>query len=296
MKPSLTAFLGKFAVFASAFCFYLSTVIIRWSRAEVTIDPAYFAFARFVLGFLIVCAVMLLIRRPPRPRRYHLLVGRTVSNCAAVYCFYTAVTRSSVAEANILNMTYPVFVAVLSWVLLRGQRDRLATAMVPVAFAGIWLIVAPGDMRINPGNLWGLASGICASAAILYLNVSRQHHDVNTILFFMFGLGALITLAAFHDKFFWPDARTLYWLFLCAGSGIAGQFLITVGFRYVTAVEGSILSSMRIFLAALLGPVLVAEAPLTQAGWLGALLLFAANAVLAARRSRMKPTGPTLHY
>jgi drug/metabolite transporter (DMT)-like permease len=290
VKPPLSAFLGKTAVLASALCFYFSTVVIRWSRAEVTIDPAYFAFFRFVLGFLIVCAVMAVGRRPPRPRNYHLLVGRTVTNCAAVYCFYMAVIRSSVAEANILNMTYPVFVAMLSWVLLRSQRDRLATVMVPVAFAGIWLIVAPGDLRINPGSLWGLASGTCASAAILYLNVSRQHHDVNTILFFMFGLGALITLAAFHDRFFLPDARTWYYLFLCGGFGIAGQFLITVGFRYVTAVEGSIISSMRIFLAALLGPLVAGEAPLTGAGWLGALLLFAANAVLAMRRSRM-PSG-----
>ena len=222
----------------------------------------------------------------PRPRKYHLLVGRTVANCAAVLCFYIAVTRTSVAEANILNMTYPVFVAVLSWILLRNQRDFLATAMVPVAFVGIWLIVEPGQMRINPGNIWGLTSGICASAAILYLNVSRQYHDSNTILFFMFGLGALITLVVFYGRIFWPDARTLYYLFLCAGFGITGQFLLTIGFRYVTAVEGSIISSMRIFLAALLGPFVVGEAWLTGSGWLGALLLFAVNAVLAVRRPK----------
>lgn len=288
MKPSLATLLGKLAVFASAFCFYLGTVAIRWSRAEVIIDPGYFAFTRFLLGFVIVCAVMAITRQPLRPRNYHLLVGRTVFNCIAVLCFFTAVTRTSVAEANILNMTYQVFVAVLSWILLRSQRDRLATAMVPVAFAGIWLILAPGHMQVNSGNLWALASGISASGAILYLNVSRQYHDVNTILFFMFGLGALITLAAFYDRIYWPDARTLYYLLLCSGFTIAGQFLITVGFRYVTAVEGGIISSMRIFLAALLGPIMVGEAWLTGAGWLGALLLFAANAVLAVRRPRVE--------
>ena len=286
MNPSLSTFLGKVAVFASAFCFYLSTVVIRWSQSEVMIDPGYFAFARFLLGFLVVCVIMAVTRQAPRPRKYHLLVGRTVANCAAVLCFYIAVTRTSVAEANILNMTYPVFVAVLSWILLRNQRDLLATAMVPVAFVGIWLIVEPGQMRINPGNIWGLTSGICASAAILYLNVSRQYHDSNTILFFMFGLGALITLVVFYGRIFWPDARTLYYLFLCAGFGITGQFLLTIGFRYVTAVEGSIISSMRIFLAALLGPFVVGEAWLTGSGWLGALLLFAVNAVLAVRRPK----------
>ncbi len=144
MNKPMHRLLGGLAVFISAFCFYLSTVAIRWSQAEVVIDPSYFAFSRFLLGFLTVCAVMAYRRQAPRPRSYHLLVGRTLSNCVAVYCFYMAVKFTSVAEANILNMTYPIFVALFSWFLLLWQRDPVALAMVAVAFAGIWLILAPG--------------------------------------------------------------------------------------------------------------------------------------------------------
>jgi drug/metabolite transporter (DMT)-like permease len=292
MKKPLPIVLGWLAVFTSAFCFYFSTVVIRWSRTEVAIDPAYFAFFRFITGFMLVCLLMALTGQRLRPRKYHLLVGRALSNSVAVYCFYMAVTHASVAEANILNMTYPVLVALWSWIFLRGQRDGLALMMVAVAFVGIWLIVAPGEIRFKTGSLWGLASGLSASGAILYLNISRQYHDVNTVLFFMFGLGALFTFAAFHRQFFWPDTHALYYLALCGAFGIAGQFLLTLGFRYVTAVEGSIISSMRIFLAALLGPLMVAEDPLNAVGWLGALLLFSANAVLAIRRARTPAAVP----
>jgi drug/metabolite transporter (DMT)-like permease len=274
---------GELAVFASAFCFYLSTVVIRRSQAVVAIEPAFFVFARFVLGFVVVCLVMAWRRQPPRPRNYHMLLGRTAGNGVAVFCFYTAVRHTSVAEANILNMTYPVFVAVFSWIFLRRQRDPVALVMVTVAFVGIWLILAPGRIAIKPANLWGLTSGITASVAIVYLNVSRQVHDTNTVLFFMFGLGSLVMAALFHRLFFWPDILSMYYLALCAATGIAGQFLLTVGFRYVTAVEGSILSSMRILLAALLGPFLAGEPFMGPAGWLGALLLFAANVLLAVR-------------
>jgi drug/metabolite transporter (DMT)-like permease len=223
-------------------------------------------------------------RQRPLFRSYHLLLGRTVFNCVAVYCFYMAVKVTSVAEANILNMTYPVFVALISWTLFREQRDPVALIMVVVAFAGIWLILAPGKVDFVSANLWGLASGLSASLSMTYLNVSRQHHDTNTVLFFMFGLGALLIFVAFHGDFFWPDARELYYLGLCAASGVAGQFLLTIGFRYVTAVDGSIISSMRILLAALLGPYVAGELPLTATGWVGALLLFGVNAALALRR------------
>jgi len=287
-SSSLQAFGGGLAVFASAFCFYFSTVVIRWSQAVVAIDPAYFVFARFLLGFAVVCALMLARRQPVRPRRYHLLIGRTAANCVAVYCFYNAVKYTSVAEANILNMTYPVFVAVISWVVLRQQRDPVALGMVAVAFAGIWLILAPERIALKIHNLWGLASGMAASVAIVYLNISRRHHDTNTVLFFMFGIGAAIIFAAFHDRLFWPDGLALGYLLLCAAAGVAGQFLLTLGFRWVSAVEGSIISSLRILLAGVLGPWVVGEAPLGVAGWIGALLLLWANVVLSVRRGRAR--------
>ena len=284
MQKPMLRLVGGWAVFLSAFCFYISTVVIRWSQAEVSLAASYFVFARFLLGFLVVCAVMAYRRQLPRPRSYHLLLGRTIFNCVAVYCFYMAVEYTSVAEANILNMTYPVFVALISWFLLRHQRDPVALVMVAVAFAGIWLILAPGKIDFQTTSLWGLASGLFASMSMTYLNVSRQVHDTNTVLFFMFGLGALLMFVIFHGDFFRPDSRELYYLGLCAVSGVAGQFLLTIGFRYVTVVDGSIISSMRILLAALLGPMVVGELPLDTAGWIGALLLFGANALLAVRR------------
>jgi len=284
-----SAILGLFgclAVFASAFCFYFSTVVIRWSRDVVTIDSAFYAFFRFLLGFIVVCTIMAFRRQGPAPKRYHLLIGRTLGNCIAVYCFYQAVRYTSVAEANILNMTYPIFVAILSWVLLRHQRDPVALAMVVVAVAGVWLILQPGRMGMGVQSLWGVGSRISAAAAILYLNISRQHHDANTVLFYMFGLGSVLMFLFFRQHIFWPDGRELYYLALCGGAGIAGQFLITLGFRYVTAVEGGVISSTRILLAALLGPWLAAEPSLGPTGWIGALMIFGANVVLTLRKGR----------
>ncbi|WP_319521503.1 DMT family transporter [uncultured Desulfosarcina sp.] len=284
--PLIRGLLGSAAVFASAFCFYFSTVVVRWSREAVSIDSAYFTFFRFLLGFMVVCTIMGVRRQRPAPKSYHLLIGRTLANCIAVYCFYQAVRYTSVAEANILNMTYPIFVAMLSWIILRHQRDPVAVAMVVVAVGGVWLILNPGHIGLSINSLWGLCSGVCAAVAIFYLNLSRQYHDANTVLFYMFGLGSVVMFAGFHRHFFWPDGLELYYLVLCGGAGIAGQFLITLGFRYVTAVEGGVISSTRILLAALLGPWLAAEPALGPIGWIGALLIFGANVVLAVRKGR----------
>ncbi|MCB1763584.1 MAG: DMT family transporter [Gammaproteobacteria bacterium] len=276
---------GWLAVFCSAICFYLATAIIRWAESSVTIATPFFVFARFFLGFIVVCLTLLLTGRRLQPRRYHLLLGRTLMNTIAVFCFYKAVEVGSLAEANILNMTYPLFVALFAWFFIREQRDAAVLLIVAVALLGIWLILAPGEIGVKWENLWGLSSGITASLAMIYLNLSRRHHDSQTILFYMFGLGALSIFMLFNETIFWPNGHELLFLFSCSALGVLGQYLLTYGFLFVTAVEGSIISSSRIIMAALLGPLLVGDPALTLSGWCGALLIFGANSVLAYRRS-----------
>lgn len=278
--------LGWCAVFGSAFFFYLATVIIRWAGFHVSIDAAYFTFSRFFLGFLVVVFTMVVQGQRLQPRKYHHLVGRTVSNSIAVLCFYKAVEVGSVAEANILNMTYPLFVALFSWFFLRTQRDVLSLAIVGIAFLGVWLVLSPGEVKIRWENIWGMCSGVSAAAAILYLNISRRYHDSQTILFYMFGLGSMLMLLFFHGSIFLPDQKEFFFLFICSVSGVLGQYLLTFGFLYVTAVEGSIISSTRILLAALLGPLLVADPQLGMSGWIGALLIFGANVALAVKKKQ----------
>lgn len=276
---------GWLAVLGSAFFFYLATVIIRWSSAHVVIESSYFVFARFLLGFVIVSATMVLQQQKLQPKKYHYLIGRTVANTVAVFCFYKAVEVGSVAEANILNMTYPLFVAVFSWFFLREQRDTVSLLIVGVAFVGVWLILLPEDFQAVWHNIWGLCSGITAAFAIIYLNISRRYHDSQTILFFMFGVGTVIMMLFFHESIFLPNSTELFFLLSCSVAGVLGQYMLTYGFFYVTAVEGAIISSSRILFAAMLGPIIVADPPLTIAGWIGALLIFGANALLGVRKN-----------
>lgn len=284
-EDQLKTVLGCLAVFGSAFFFYLATAVIKWSsNSGLSIDPAFFVFSRFLAGFIFICVYMGIGRIPPRPVNYHYLIGRTVANCLAVYFFFKAVNLTSVAEGNILNMTYPLFITLFSWIAFKKERDPVSVFIVLAAFAGVWLILSPGDMDLNPDSIWGLFSGISAAAAIIYLNLSRRVHDTETTLFFLFGLGGVIIFLVFHDRIFVPDTETFKYLLMCSFFSVAGQYFITLGFKFVTAVEGGIISSTRILLAAVLGPYLTSDPALTAAGWTGAFLIFAGNVYLTLRK------------
>ncbi|WP_217640304.1 DMT family transporter [Desulfoluna spongiiphila] len=299
MNQPSNKLLGFSSVFASAVCFYLATAALRWARLSgVTIDSANFVFGRFFLGFVMVGILLLVKKRPPRPVNWHYLIGRTVANTMAVYCFFKAVDLTSVAEGNILNMTYPLFVALVSWFTLKDERSYASICVVLVAFAGVVMILVPDMLhtgllsQFNLNSLWGLGSGISASVAIIYLNLSRRVHSTETTLFFMFAMGCVIILLLFRERIVWPDGRAFLFVGLCSVVSVMGQVFITFGFRFVTAVEGSIISSSRILLAALLGPVIAAEPALTLIGWLGAFLIFSGNVYLALAPKKSTPPAP----
>ncbi len=279
--------LGWIALFSSAILFYLATLIIRWGEPVVDIEASFYVFSRFVAGFLVVSTTMLTRRQRLSPKNYHYLIGRAVANTVAVFCFYQAVAVGTVAEGNILNLTYPVFVALFSWFFLKSQRDLFSLGAMVCACAGIWLVLMPpGEFSLPLHNTWGIFSGLTAAAAIIYLNLSRRSHDSQTILFFMFGIGCVMIYFLFRKDIFWPDRTEFYFLAACSIAGVAGQYLLTFGFRYVTALEGSIISSSRILFAAFLGPLIAADPPLGWAGCCGALLIFLANVGLAFHKKK----------
>lgn len=282
--------LGCASVFLSAFFFYLATVMIKWSQsAGLKIDPAFFVFSRFTLGFIWVSALLLIQKKRIQIRKKSYLLGRTITNCIAVYCFFKAVELTSVAQANILNMTYPLFITLFSWIFLKYQRNITQVIIVTVALIGIWLILNPRSMNFNIHSLWGLASGISAAASIMYLNLSRRVHDTETTLFFLFGLGSVIIFVVFFDKISLPQPAELKFLLYCSVLSIAGQYLITLGFKYVSAIEGGIISSTRILLAAVLGPFVAMDPALSLSGWIGACLIFGANVYLTWKSATRKP-------
>ncbi|MBU3917101.1 DMT family transporter [bacterium] len=277
-------FLGGLCIFGSAFCLYLTTAAIRWAKDVVNLESTFFVFSRFLLGFVVVCCVFLIKRKKLRPQRFRLILGRSLNNIGAVYCFFKAVSLTSAAEANILNMTYPLFIAVFFFLFQKQRKDHVAYLLTVIAFFGIWLIISPSGFVLRIDNLWGLASGIFGAIAITFLNYSRRYDDADTILFFMFGLGSLLIYLMFPDRIFVPTLLELKYLLFGAIFGVMGQYLLTIGFKYVTAVEGGIISSSRILIAAILGPFIVSDPQLTFAGWIGALLIFGTNVYLAFRK------------
>jgi len=224
---------------------------------------------------------------PPEGKKswlYH----RAGWNIIAVFFFYLGVSYGSVTGANILNMTYPAFVALFSIYLLGERVDGSAWLGIALALAGAWFALQKEGAGFLQGDLFGLLSAVTAGLALVYLRKCRQSYSTETILLYLFKIGFLVTLGPVI-YLLWSspggEQGALYYIGVSALLGIGGQVALTFGYRYVTAIEGSILSASRILIALLAGFLLLSH-EISAFNVMGACLILGANFILAHRKRR----------
>ncbi len=282
--PASLVWFGRLALFSSEIFFYLASVAVRWSQdAHLELSSTFFVFVRFLIGFLLASSVLAAKRQSPRPHQFPMVLGRALFYVAAVFCFFKSVETTTAAQGNILNMTYPMYTALFAWLFFKQKRDLGAIGMAGLAFVGMALVIAPTNMTFEWGTVWGIASGLLTGFAVIFLNLARQQNKTEVVLFFVFGIGSVLLYAIFGHEFFLPNRLEFLYLGGAGLVGVIGQYVLTLGARYVSPVEGSMISSSRILFAAFLGPLICSDPALSLTGWIGAICIFAANAYMILR-------------
>ncbi|MEQ9364078.1 MAG: DMT family transporter [Leptospirales bacterium] len=297
---------GQLLNFASAWAFYLATVFLFLGSRTGDLPPGFYAFTRYVLGFAIFGAWYFL-ERERLPRRgdgaVRFLILRGVFNLLALVCFYQSVAGGAAGKANVLNMTYPAFVALLAGPMLGEAPDRRTVALIALAVTGMLLNIFDwknGPALPSVADAWGIASGVAAGFAIVSLRGAARVASPIEILCWMFGLGAVALLPFNLPEIAWLARRVgdgfnlpgeVYYILASAGCGILGQWSLSVSYRYLDASSGSVISASRIPIALVAGVLFLGEA-LELWPWLGAALILMSNVLLATRKTKApQPSG-----
>lgn len=247
---------GILLLLTSALSFALSTVFVKLVVESSSIPAIELTFFRFSFGFLFVAVYVALKKKSLIPVKARYVALRALFNTSAVICFFLGIQYSTVSKANILNMTYPIFVFLLSPLLNREKTLPVYYLFLITTMAGLFFIVMPGSrqgMGINPGDLYALASGILAALAITTLRQSRKYDNSYVILFYLMGFGALSIVIAVIPFYIPPRGMTIVYIAGVVITSFIGQLTITAGYKHINASAGSLVSSTRILFAVILG-------------------------------------------
>ncbi len=210
---------------------------------------------------------------------------RMIANVLAVYAFISI----PLADAYCIIFMMPVFIAVLSVVVLREQVPLSRWVLVLVSFVGVLLVVRPGFRELQLGHLAALGFAIAAAAALVITRmVADQERRMS-----LFALPLLYTLAfnalMLLGGFTLPDGVTLLVLALSGLAAGAGYLLQVVALSMAPASRVAPIQYSQILWALLLGVLFFNEVPdaLALAGMSIVVAAGLANVIIDGRRARV---------
>lgn len=282
---------GVFLILLSALFFAGATVFAKLMTNSYGGSVLTVTFCRFAIGLIVTLPGALSGRTRLKPVRGDLVALRAVTNTGAVFLFFLGIELTTITKANLLNMTYPVFVFLAAPLINNERSPRRYYLFLLLTLLGAWQVVRPPEAAdiggFVGGDLLAFFSAIAAGVAISYLREARKHDDTQTILFHLMLLGTVIN----GIILFWITLPPLPGLLLAAAGGamgVAGQLALTSGYRYVSAAAGALLSSSRLLFAIVLGVVIFSD-DLTFQVVSGAILITVSLVGVTLSRKRSVP-------
>lgn len=277
---------GILLMCVSTVAFAIMHAAVRYVSSEL--PPFQIAFFRNVFGLAFL--VPLLIRSKFemfRTRRIGLHALRGAINIAAMLMFFTALSITPLAKVTALSFTAPIFMAVLSIVVL-GERFRLHRWLaITAGFVGMLIVLRPGIVALDTGGLLAASSAaLWAVAMILIKILSRTESSLSIVAW----MGVfLCVFSLFPALWVWQPLTmgNLVWLSLIGLTGTVAQISLSQSLKETEPTSVMPFDFLKIIWTALLGVWFFSETPDLYT-WLGAAIIFSSGLVIAYRERKSK--------
>jgi len=244
---------------ASTFMFAAMGLCVKLAVSTEGVPLFQVIFFRSFINALLIFIYARLIGRTLRGKSYGLLILRSVVGFLAFTCFFTAISKISLADATILSYTSPVFVSALSVFFLKDRFSLSLLISIFFALFGAVLVVRPSFDFLNTGGVYGILSGFLA--AIVYVSIRKltKNNHSTTIIFHWASISALISLPLMIMEFVSLSLVGWVYTILIGVFSTVGQIFMTKGFAYLEAQKGSLISLFNIVISALLSYFVLGE-------------------------------------
>ncbi|CDX26447.1 conserved membrane hypothetical protein [Mesorhizobium sp. ORS 3324] len=222
-----------------------------------------------------------------RTRRPWAVQARAWAGIASGVLSVYAFTTIPLAEVYALIFLAPLFVTILSTVVLKEKVGPWRWLAVVAGFAGVMLVVRPGFRELHLGHLAAFAIAFLAATSVILMRSLAQQEKRTTMLGVLIGYGLVFNgLGAAATSFTVPDGKQLVWLIMAGAFTACGQLLQLLAAKYAPANRIAPTHYSQIVWAVVLGSLFFREYPdlLTLAG----LAVLGASGLLTMVREEVR--------
>ena len=236
-------------------CFASATVFAKFITNNSDIPAIEITFFRFLFGIIFAFTLLKKSKSSLKPNNKKFVIWRGILNTFAVILFFTAVKHTTVTNANMLNMTYPIFIFMFMPFFATEKIKPIQILYLVISITGVYMVIQPNFNHLMYGDLIGLLSGIVGGISVITLRKAREQDSTVVIIFYLMTIGTIINGILLLAVFKMPNFIQSVNIIFSALLGLGGQIFITSGYKYIEANKGSIISSSRIIFAVILGVI-----------------------------------------
>ncbi|MEM8578736.1 MAG: DMT family transporter [Pseudomonadota bacterium] len=272
-----------------------SAMAVAGREVADALDTFEIMMYRSVVGVLIVCAAITAFRRwgEVSTARFGTHLVRNAAHFTGQNLWFYAVTLIPLAQVFALEFTSPIWVIVLSPLILGERLTAIRAIAALMGFAGILIVARPDVVGVNTGVITAATSAIFFAITIMLTKKLTRDQSIAQILFWLTVIQVVLGLiaAGYDGDVALPDARTLPWVVLIGLAGLTAHFCLTTALSLAPATVVVPLDFARLPTIAIIGMLLYKEA-LDIWVFVGALVIFAGNYLNIWTETRAKPQEP----
>jgi len=215
-----------------------------------------------------------------------LVVSRAAIGAASLMITFYAYSLMPFAETTALLFASSLFVPVLAVLILRESVGPYRWSAIAFGFVGVIVMVRPSGDVFVLGVVVALAAALLHAILQIILRYLGQFEKPETISFYFFVVGTLITAVAMPFVSVKPTANEFPLLIGVGLSGAAAQWMLSIAYKNAPAAVVSVFNYTSIVWATLFGFMIWNEWPMPTV-IAGAAIVIASNLLIIWRESRL---------
>ncbi|HNS29811.1 MAG TPA: DMT family transporter [Tenuifilaceae bacterium] len=251
------------ALFFGIICIGFSAIFVKIANVPGSVSSFY---RLFIAAILIIPLWIYRGMKIPSSGDIWLIFGGALFFAFDLFLWNTAILLTSAATATLLANNAPIWLGLITLVVLRQKLPRKFWVGLLVAIVGLNILVgieAWRTMNFNRGDLLSLAAGFFYATYLLFTLDSRKR--VDTVTFMTFSVVFMVILLFFTNlflgnPFFGFSAKT--WLAL-VGLGLIAHFLgwISINFAlgHLAGTNVSVTLLSQTIITAILAIIILGE-------------------------------------
>lgn len=275
MSNNLKAALWMLGAIAS-----FSAMAVAGREVSQWLDTFEIMTYRSLVGIVVLWVILTLTGqwRQVTRRSISTHVVRNAAHFTGQNLWFYAMTSIPLAQVFALEFTSPIWVVLLSPLILGEPLTRLRLMSVLAGFVGILIVARPSPDTISPGLIAAASSAVFFALSVMYTRLLTRTETVLCIMFWLTLMQAAfgVIFSAWDGDMVAPSAQTLPWLVLIGLAGLLAHYCLTSALAIAPATVVVPIDFVRLPTIAIVGMLLYGEA-LDAWVFVGATVIFAAN-------------------